>query len=394
MADSAAKSMAAVASATTPSTADFMAELASPTLADPGSSDSSGYSFGHRYSSMMQRTLLNHFAAPGLEMAYRKYQIALWGERFRQWALLAAGIASGATVFVEVSHWTNSPRLPHESLRVVLIVFSILLWGLWLTANWVPRDWLHYFFRYQQLYLFLLSVAFQIAVTLPGYLHHEDDSDTSEVLGSDLFGQGHWAALMAAGCCIVVMWSDLSPVLYAVVSLLGLVLWNVRTVRIHTDTWPGGQVRFDVGTIAGYLAMYMCLWMATCFISYAKDTLLRQNFVVLQILREDKDRRIKALRGEKQQLEFLVAVNRAKQQQQQQSMALNIKFVDRDDEDAKANNGRAVRRLVERTRAAQNRKRPHHVSRHTPTSLNGGAQRGRPQRGTSATDSDKNQVVV
>ena len=85
------------------------------------------------------------------------------------------------------------------------------------------------------------------------------------------------------------------------------VAWNVLAYRLRTqllDVTAPDATGLPLTTLVLSTAQYAAPWVASIFISYQKDTLMRKNYVVLRIVKKIDAKRIEALRGEKQDLEM------------------------------------------------------------------------------------------
>ena len=131
--------------------------------------------------------------------------------------------------------------------------------------------------------------------------------------------------------------SGLSPSFYSVLIAFGGSLWVARNDRLRrvigahrfedlqsfgtntsdasgalTEALLDPAAREDYGVTLTVSIIHFIPMALTCFvICYQRDSLTRQNFVVLQLVKRRKDRTISELRGEKRQLEVIIAVDRA-----------------------------------------------------------------------------------
>jgi hypothetical protein len=72
------------------------------------------------------------------------------------------------------------------------------------------------------------------------------------------------------------------------------------------------------------MIQYASMVVFGSFVSFHKDQLNRQNFIILQLVKDAKDRRIQTLRGEKRHLEILADVAKSAGA----AKPTHIKFVD------------------------------------------------------------------
>ena len=113
-----------------------------------------------------------------------------------------------------------------------------------------------------------------------------------------------------------------------------VVLWYARNLTMHgvnlrgaNVTLPTGQEPLSAGVFGVSLLQYLSAWLASVFVSYQKDLLMRRNFVILKVVKKDKDRRILALRGQKQSLEVQLTDLEARSEANAANKQ-HIKFVD------------------------------------------------------------------
>ena len=291
--------------------------------------------FATMYDRWTRVTMMNTFVEPGLEASYRAYQLSIYGDRVRKWFLLAAMVATCGTINTELGGYLATGLSGNAMrIRVVMPGSAVLFWAAFFCARSMPKPWLHAFYKRQQVILSSISCAFGFAITLPGILQ-PDQFDDAPLDDLSSFVQGHWIALVGSTSLITLAWSDLSPVIYTVLSLFFLTLWNVRAITLQKDhfdevsntnatTMPSDHEPAVSGVFSVTLLHYLAAWVASVFVSHQKDTLMRRNFVILQIVKVEKDRRIKALRGEKETLEVQLTDLEARSRRQPQ----HVKFLD------------------------------------------------------------------
>lgn len=254
--------------------------------------------FSKTYEKWMRMTMMSTFAEPGLESTYRAYQMSVFGDRVKTWFLLVALMCTCGMIIIETGHlFTGNLAIRGNiALRLQINGAAMLYWLGFFCARSVPTSWLHAFYKRQQVILCLISITFGIAVALPGLLQPNQLS-SAPLDGLDRYVQGHFGAIFGATCLMTLAWSDLSPLIYAILSLFLLVVWNLRNIRMQfaalpaagtgaNGTLPSGQAHESPSFEDMYqvtLLHYLAAWVGSIFISYQKDTLMRRNFVILQV---------------------------------------------------------------------------------------------------------------
>lgn len=283
---------------------------------------------GDLYARMMRRNLFNEFTLPGLEAAYRAFLVALWRDAFQRWVLLAAFICTTGSIYIRATMHTPA-AVAHPSLFAPMAAFSALFWCGLLVSRCAPERWLRSFFALQQSFLSALALGFILVLTLPVLCVADGTAaDNARMAAGDLLEHGRFQATLPAAASVVLAWSDLSPLRFSVICLVGFALWTQRNLELQqrmNGALPAEQQRqLDGSTYAAQLSLYITTFIAAVSISFQKDTLTRKNFVILRLVNAGKDHRIKTLTGEKKKLEFMVAVRRA----QAAEAVSHVKFVD------------------------------------------------------------------
>lgn len=265
--------------------------------------------YHEEYTRMMRRDYQNRFVEPGLESLYRSYKISLWKDKFRAWCLLGAMVAAAgiANVGLDTHVFLLFGAQEHVMLAP-FITFLVASLSCWLAMPRLPQSWLLYFYARQQFVLLCLVAMLGGFMSTLGWVFLK-----SAVVSQtqDPYAQGHWNALVVTTCLVYMAWSDLSPWLFAVGSVIILPLVTLRNASVRVIDGREGSQGLSALSSAGYWACvchYASMLILGTFVSFHKDKLLRQNFVIFQLVKHNKDRRIQALRGEKKHLEILVDV--------------------------------------------------------------------------------------
>ena len=286
---------------------------------------------------MMRLNLCHQFVAPGLEAEYCVHQKSLWEEGFRIWSLLAASVLTVGAICIQLQTEDSVLQL---CFWTAAAFFALSYIG----ARIGPRSWLLLAFRHRESLILAMGGAYALGLTLPVIISPSasvvvrrlQNVSAEHALEYDsLLDQndvGRLQAIIASCSCFVLAWSDLSPLRFLLLSLLGFVLWTARNFRL-LRTLQGsvaevtGQELDDgvVALLASYtvhLSYYTSVWFVGVLVSFNKDKLLRKNFVILWLVQRDRDRQIRALSHEKTQLQSeLVAKQRDRQ-------AAPVKFLD------------------------------------------------------------------
>ena len=308
--------------------------------------------FAETYEKWMRLTVWNSFASIGLEATYRTYQQSVFGDRVKKWFLFAALMGTCGTINTECGHLITGDDANRSSvaLRVQMASSMVVFWICSFCASSVPTAWLHAFYQRQQTILCCLAICFGLSITLPGLLQPDQRSSAAPLDGLDRYVQGHFVALIAATSVMTLAWSDLSPLIFAILSLVLLVLWNVRNIRMQLASLPTAAINGTGALSSAHgeslfgvtLLQYFSTWVGCFFVSYQKDLLMRRNFVILQIVKTEKDKRIRALRGEKDSLEVKLT-----------QLTQHVKFIDRSDTSRAPRDKASFKSRINRVRQKQ-----------------------------------------
>ena len=288
--------------------------------------------FDDDYSRMMRRNAWNHFRDPDFEDLFRSYLMSLWGERLRSWCILGALVAGVGVANLELDRHAFGVLDGEYSLRVPFITFLVGMVLCWLAASRIPRPWLARFYRWQQLILSCTAVFMAVLLCLSGWYILAlplEVGNQGSAQGAP-YAQGHWNALVGATCIGLLAWSDLDPMIFALCSLLFVPAWAGRSIMVHSRVV--NENSRDLSSMHRALwsgiIHYTSIVIVGIFVSFHKDRLNRQNFVMLQLMKAFKDRRIQTLHGEKRHLEILVDV--AESAVAVAAKPTHIKFVDKE----------------------------------------------------------------
>ena len=104
---------------------------------------------------------------------------------------------------------------------------------------------------------------------------------------------------MACAACITLAWGDLPPLLFLLFSLLAFPLWILRNRVLFNGVDTAEDLSTDpLSAIGALVPQYSATLIVGVSICYYKDKLMRQNFVILQLVKHDRDRTLNQLTGE------------------------------------------------------------------------------------------------
>jgi len=292
------------------------------------------------------RNMLNQFRSRGIEKAYRRYVALLWLSNFLWWLVVCASCLSIAPV-LDVLRMTpllpngsEAAYVPHATFRHVLYASSGIFWALAALLAMALRDpshvWRERVASHQQSILASIVVTFTVAATLPVLMASQAEVAAGHAGSSIVYLDGRWHVLVASSGAVLVACSGLSPPLFALLELTAFALWEARNHALRRAVgWEGELAAAGATTNAsslnehasghadreGHAAVaqtviveilhYVPIALICFIVSYQRDRLMRQNFVILQLVKSRQDHTISALRGEKAQLELMLAVDRA-----------------------------------------------------------------------------------
>lgn len=216
----------------------------------------------------------------------------------------------------------------HDSFRYLLYGACIAFWALAALVAMVLRCgsdlWRERMVRWQQGILALIILLFILGATLPVLI-----SSPAEVAagfrGAEItYVDGRWHVVVASTGAAIVACSGLSPPLFGLLELTAFTLWEARNHVLRlavglqavgtapaNSTLRAGPAELEQNILVA-ASIHYALIAPICFlVSYQRDRLVRQNFVILQLVKSRRDRTISELRGEKQQLELMLAVEKA-----------------------------------------------------------------------------------
>lgn len=240
------------------------------------------------------RNWLNKFRHPAIEAAYRAYAAELWAGRLRRWFVLSAAIMSLITLSLVLARavFSWSFALATNAMVIAAVAWSVAFWLMVVAAHFGPTRWLQLLKRRQQSFLTVLALGIALSFTVPLFAEPPESEAPTYI-------RGFWHAAVAASACAVLASSDLHPLNFAVTSGVTFVAFVSRNQHIFsalpTSHWGMS------------LAMLSPLWIASSVSSRLRDSLMRQNFVILQLVRLDQEKTILRLAGEKETLEVSLA---------------------------------------------------------------------------------------
>mmetsp|Transcript_54173 Transcript_54173/g.139914 ORF Transcript_54173/g.139914 Transcript_54173/m.139914 type:complete len:568 (+) Transcript_54173:2-1705(+) len=302
-----------------------------------------------------RRNCLGQFNHQAIEKAYERYIAQLWVDALPRWTFLVAVIMSLAPIIGEVLSPLFRDEQPnrgvHLSMHRALYGLSVIFWVL--TVGLVclrrcRREWLRAIASQQQRILVFVAFAIGSGLTFPIILASKSEiiAGIPQIdLTAKLFLEGRWQQSLSASAAALYACSGVSPIVFALVAPIIFGIWETRnhvmrlalaTVDATEDAtvataanmtqfpacpdWDSGEEGY---ILSASIMHVVPVFLVTFVVAYQRDSSMRQNFVILQLVRTKKDRAIDTLRGEKEKLESVLdSVHRAQAETHQ-----HIKFV-------------------------------------------------------------------
>ena len=266
--------------------------------------------------------LSNRFKSHGLEVAYQIHKRDLWIHRCCAWSTSAALLLTlgAATVLVsELMDGSDFRFAPKPSLRLPFACWGIFLWGAAAFFRFAPREWLVSCARFRMAFLCFVAYGIVLSSVFPVLAINTGLGSTpflpSDRLNDYARGHGHFAA---AGTAIIFFaWSQMEPLMFSMHACIALIFWSLRNAKLQTvviEMWHANgtanshaEAPQAMGGVIHWSVILLIQWIPfvfTCtYVSYEKDSMMRDAFVALHFLDESKRAAIRKLQHEKQDLQ-------------------------------------------------------------------------------------------
>ena len=295
---------------------------------------------------------LGQFRNRGIEAAFVQYAGSVWALGVPRWVGFAAACFSFAPVFALVNTVVDSSLLArglsptprwagHPTIYIFQTALACVFWLAFGCLRAYPK-FLERRSHLAQRFIGCLALATVLAGTLPVLLQPPAQLAASlDVDDANEYIDGRWHMLVAAAGGALLACSGASPPLFLSICGLAFPLWTARNqaLRLAWNSLPADSATpclpyasavagSDVSSLVwDSIGNHLALVLICFLVNLNREKMVRQNFVILQLVTGDKDKQISALTGEKQRLEkqrleLVATVERAQANARQ-----HIKFV-------------------------------------------------------------------
>ena len=274
------------------------------------------------------RRFFDRFKDPAIEAAFNRYMSSMWMVHFVKWAALSALCMILPDAIARLTRGTTSSgegEVMQEALQPAIYVLSGLLLsaslGMMALMRWFPGSYvLKWLLHQHQPVLLVISMVAILGVTLPVLsgmaLVVEDVNQLARNVG---YLDGSWHMLVSTVGAALLACSGMSPRMYSAVSLLAFGLWIGRNsalrvafadaVAAHCTTFNTTEAALFCQSLSNsapertfvisVVLQSLPVYLVNVLVCFQRDSLTRQNFVVLQLVQLSKERTIHKLKGEK-----------------------------------------------------------------------------------------------
>jgi len=322
------------------------------------------------------------FSLRVIEVAYQRFMSRLWVDHFQLWTILAASIFSIAPILMILDS-ANTGRMdvvefePHFFMQTALNAVCCFYWStaavVALLHRYAGRERMECISQHQQAIIASIAFVTIFAVSLPILVAAPHDivalhgrAYLSDVLGTINYVEGMWHTSVAASGAVMLACSGIEPVTFSICANVGFVLWTLRNRKLRlalvraaeqsvvnataamvatnasatTAIAANANASVALSEAAGVRCHYrdssiaeqnttshvvinlLPVFLVCLLICCQRDSMARQNFVILQLVKVQTSKVVGELRGEKKRLEMMLAVDRAQSEAHQ-----HIKFV-------------------------------------------------------------------